>query len=236
MTDSPMRREIAKRILEGETAVWILLESGDAAADGAAAATLARELPPLEKSLKLPEHADGDPPLLSDLPLRVSFSTLKLRRDDPAERFLVDMLLQSEPDLVTPAKPTVFPVFGRGRALWALVGAGINKDQIEKTGAFLVGACSCIVKEENPGVDLLVTMDWEGALAVEHPLPAVIAVTAEPPAAPMLTPARAAPARPADVPPPRHPRREWLWAGVGGAFILVLVTGIRLLRRSRGGS
>src|SRR5215831_17078022 len=36
LLDSPVRREVVKRILAGETAVWILLESGDRTRDGAA--------------------------------------------------------------------------------------------------------------------------------------------------------------------------------------------------------
>ncbi len=38
--------------------------------------------------------------LLSDLPLRVAFSVLRVARDDPAERILIDLLLHSEDDLI----------------------------------------------------------------------------------------------------------------------------------------
>src|SRR5436189_5912356 len=115
LTDSPARREIAKRLLGGDSAVWLLLDSGDAAADDAAAKTLQTELPRLEQSLKLPPHAADDPPLLSEAPVRVAFSVLRLSRSAPAEAALVRMLLNSETGL---EGPIVFPVFGRGRALW----------------------------------------------------------------------------------------------------------------------
>jgi hypothetical protein len=57
-----------------------------------------------------------------------------------------------------------FPVFGRGRVLWALVGAGIAKENIAEAGEFLTGPCSCQVKSLNPGCDLLLAADWESAL------------------------------------------------------------------------
>jgi len=53
-----------------------------------------------------------------------------------------------------------FPVFGRGRALYALVGDGINKETIGEACVFLATACTCMVKEQNPGTDLILAADW----------------------------------------------------------------------------
>ena len=72
------------------------------------------------------------------------------------------MLLGSEEDLAESKEPIAFPIYGRGCVLYALVGKGINAETIDEACAFLVGPCSCIVKEENPGVDLLVSADWDG--------------------------------------------------------------------------
>ncbi|MHC4505258.1 MAG: hypothetical protein ACYTFI_18295, partial [Planctomycetota bacterium] len=112
-----------------------------------------------------------------DVPkLKLAFSTLNLSRKDPREQLLVKMLTGTEKDLKDfAAEPMAFPVFGRGRALWALVGKGINEDNIAETCIFLVGPCSCQVKARNPGVDLLLTVDWESGevepLVAEVPLP-----------------------------------------------------------------
>jgi hypothetical protein len=85
------------------------------------------------------------------------------------------MLLRSEPDLAERSDPMVFPVFGRGRALLPLVGAGITARNIHDSAAFLVGACSCEVKELNPGFDLLLAANWEGLLTQDGaPLPAAV--------------------------------------------------------------
>jgi hypothetical protein len=81
--------------------------------------------------------------------------------------------------------PMIFPVFGRGRALLPLIGAGITPENIEDSGSFLVGACSCEVKELNPGFDLLLAADWNGLLFENGPPPEVaaarpVAATGEP--------------------------------------------------------
>ena len=44
---------------------------------------------------------------------------------------LLQMLLNTEDDLKTMKEPMAIPVFGRGRALYALVGKGINEETIE---------------------------------------------------------------------------------------------------------
>ncbi len=61
LMDSPMRQELARRLLGGDSIVWLLLESGDKAQDDKAAALLLGELPPLQTSLQLPPPDDDAP-------------------------------------------------------------------------------------------------------------------------------------------------------------------------------
>jgi hypothetical protein len=75
------------------------------------------------------------------------------------------MLIHSESDLAERTEPMVFPVYGRGRALWGLIGPGITASNIRDSASFLVGACSCEVKEQNPGFDLLLAADWDELLS-----------------------------------------------------------------------
>jgi hypothetical protein len=184
--DSPVRKEIARRILEGKVTVWILLESGDKQQDDEAAHLLETQLKKMSETLRISAPEIGvDQFTESDL--SVSFSMLRLSRSDPDEKILVQMLLKSEWDLKTFSKPIAFPVFGRGRALYALVGDGITESNIEMACTFLVGWCSCQVKAQNPGVDLLMSVDWdnmigeelysETALLMESSEPAAIEVT-----------------------------------------------------------
>jgi hypothetical protein len=164
--DSPVRKKIARRILGGEVAVWGLLESGSKQQDDEAAHLLETQLKKMSETLRISVPEIGVDQF-TDADLSVSFSILRLSRSDPDEKILVQMLLKSEWDLKTFSKPIAFPVFGRGRALYALVGDGITKSNIEMACAFLVGWCSCQVKAQNPGVDLLMSVDWDNMIGDE---------------------------------------------------------------------
>jgi hypothetical protein len=116
----------------------------------------------------LPElSASPEDQLLAAVPLRVAFSLLRVPRDG-SEPSLVEMLLHSESDLADRADPMVFPVFGRGRALLPLVGAGITAENVRDSATFLVGPCSCQVKELNPGFDLLLKDEWDKLISQEE--------------------------------------------------------------------
>jgi hypothetical protein len=219
LSDSPARREITRRLLEGESAVWLLLESGDRAQDDAAAKTLEVELRRLERSLKLPPHAADDPPLLSEVAVRLAFSLFRLARTDAAEAPLVTMLLNSDTDL---HGPVVFPIFGRGRALWAMAGKGLNADMIGEAGSFLIGACSCEAKELNPGVDLLFAADWEAGLAAPP--------SREPVPMPVLKPRHDETATPPAAP---EGSKAFLWGALLVAGLAVAITGRRVLYASK---
>lgn len=164
---SPVRAELIRRLADGQTAVWLLVESGQSEADDAVAARLEGELKKLEETLKLPELTDAPEDKLSTSgPLRVAFSLLRVPRGDNAEQALVAMLLGSEPDLAERSEAMLFPVFGRGRALLPLVGPGITAENIHSSAGFLVGPCSCQVKDLNPGFDLLLAAEWETLLSI----------------------------------------------------------------------
>jgi len=219
LADSPARREVAKRLLEGDSAVWLMLDSGDAAKDDAAATTLDAELKKLVQGLKLPPHAADDPPLLSDVPVRIAFSVLRLKRSDPAETALITMLQNSEAGL---EGPIVYPIFGRGRALWAMAGKGLTPDNIAEAAMFLIGACSCEAKDLNPGLDLLFTADWENGLrAAPPPVPVPT---------PLLKP-RPAEADPAAASATPAGSSLFLWGALLVAGLAVAVTGRRLLSK-----
>lgn len=165
VVDSPARTQIGKKLINGESVVWVLLECGRKEDDDSAFDTLTAELKKLETKIKLPEIDEEDLKDLSVAPnaLKVAFSAIRISRDDPQERALAEMLLRIEPDLLEEpqvSQPMAFPVFGRGRALYALVGKGIAPDVIEEACVFLTGGCQCTVKAQNPGVDLIMNVDW----------------------------------------------------------------------------
>ena len=189
LIQSPKRQEIAKRLIAGQTAVWIFVESGNAGKDKAKMQLINQELAAATKQLK-----EMAPMLAEELQVpQVSyeFSILPVSRSDPNEKMFLEMLLKSEPDLNEySAEPIVFPTFGRGRALFALVGEGINTDNLREAIAFITGPCGCEIKMMNPGVDLLMNENWDAAAMqfykefyeiAEEPLPELTGVFPEEP-------------------------------------------------------
>lgn len=165
---SPARESIAGRLVEDVTAVWVFLESGDRSKDRAALDILNNHLSRLEKTLVLPDLElwwnDSGKGSDDKMPL-VKFEVVSISRDDPREAHLVNMLINTEDDLKRfESEPIVFPVYGRGIALWAIVGNGINEWNISEAAEFLTGPCSCQAKLLNPGVDLLIAMDWDNVV------------------------------------------------------------------------
>lgn len=158
--DSPLRQKLVHHLKKGVTAAFLVLESGDAAADTQAVAMLAKELARLEKAITLPEQSAEGPQLKTALPLKVSFAIERLRRDDVAEHGFLQTIFSTEDGLAKAKGPIVLPIFGRGRLLCSLYGKDLEPDQIATVVRFLCGECSCQVKELNPGVDLLIAADW----------------------------------------------------------------------------
>lgn len=234
LADSPARTELARRLAEGESAVWLLLESGDRIVDDAAEKLLQERLDYLSSVMTLPKLDESDIANgLVSVPeedLRLEFSILRVPRTDPRETLLVSMLLRSEEGLEEiEGEPMVFPVFGRGRALYALVGAGIRSETIESAAAFLIGKCSCQVKEQNPGVDLLMTADWDAAAKASPLLDRNLPTLAELiPAQPEAVTTRAAAP---DAAPAAGDRRLWLFTAAALALLLLAGATLRQKRR-----
>jgi hypothetical protein len=161
LLESPVRQDIGERMLRGDAVVWLLLESGDQRRDEQAAQMLEGELRKLEQSLVLPEPSPLDPPSNTNLPLKIAFSTVRLARSNPAERMLVNLLLNWNTNLVAEKEVMLFPIFGRGRVVPPAIGEQIQPEAIREMAEFLTGPCSCEVKEMNPGYDLLLSANWK---------------------------------------------------------------------------
>lgn len=161
--DSPVRRELSRRLLAGDSVVWLMLKSDDASKNKATRDLLSTELERLGKTLKLPDGI-GLPgsELYSEVPLFLKFTILELDPKDPAEQLLVRLMSGFEKD--AKSEPMLAPVFGRGRALEVISGKQLNAGLIEDLTMFLCGACSCQVKERNPGFDLLLATNWNSEL------------------------------------------------------------------------
>ena len=185
VADSPMRRAVVKKILEGESVVWLLVESGDQAKDDEAAALLAVELARLSKELVLPQLDATDTKFHdpdAGPKLRMSFTMLRMSRIDAKEKMFLRLLENWDGKDLDRSQPLAFAIFGRGRVLPPLSGKYLNAKFLREANEFLVGRCSCQMKEENPGWDLLMPVDWEsvmrGQVSLTDAMPALTSAQA----------------------------------------------------------
>ncbi|MCA9062923.1 MAG: hypothetical protein KDA96_07685 [Planctomycetaceae bacterium] len=165
LTDSPVRQEIVRRLLAGDAVVWLMLRSSHEDRNKAMKELLRKQFVELESTLELPDGI-GLPgsELLSDVPLLLRFHIVELDADDPRERFLVHLLTGFYPEALKEDQPLVAPIFGRGRMLEVIPATRLDSDLVRDLTRFLCGACSCQVKEQNPGFDLLIRTNWHREL------------------------------------------------------------------------
>ncbi len=235
LTESPVRKDLVRRILAGDSAVWVLVTSAKSEANAAIAARLDKRLRYLEQIAQIPPIDPNDPSskLGPGPALGVKFSVLRINADNAAEKQFLAMLAGAKADEMGNHGTWLAAVFGRGRVLGAWGARDFGDEQIDEVSLFLLGACSCQVKRENPGWDLLLDADWDTELqamgvpaidtsavapappAPEPPAPALETVTI----APVATPA---PVAAADAPKRRDSR------GLAGAAGALLALGVGL--------
>jgi len=163
--ESPLRDELRRRLLAGHSVVWLLVRSADEQRNADVRSQVESNFDALSRTIQLPEGV-GLPgsELYADVPLVVKFSLLELDPQDPREKFLLALLTVVRQREYAEGEPLLVPVFGRGRALEVIPASDLSSHLMHDLTFFLSGACSCQVKERNPGFDLLMHADWDGAL------------------------------------------------------------------------
>lgn len=178
--DSPARRELAKRLLTGHSVIWVVVRAQTKTPpvpaiqdlNSKAETILKTSFAWLSTNLELPEGI-GLPgsELHSEIPLLLKFSTLEIKREDLKESFLINLFSELQPEATQRGEDLIIPVFGRGRALEVIPSSVLTDPLIKDLAVFLSGACSCQVKEQNPGFDLLMSVDWNTKLFGEGNAP-----------------------------------------------------------------
>ncbi len=190
IVDSPLRRKIVEELLAGTSTVWLLIESGDEELDQRTHEQLRAFLKQASEETKLPDGVipldqveslrsgpdegpiDLEDVLRSSVPLKIHFSTIPVSRSDPDEEIFLSMLLNNSPRMRSiRGEPIAIPIFGRGRMLEGMIGEAITLEHVRGAASYLCAACSCQVKDENPGLDALFAVKWDdymlGSLIIE---------------------------------------------------------------------
>jgi hypothetical protein len=167
LMESPAGREIARRILKNDSSVFIQIDGADDGENKKSEKIVKSALKKMEDEIKLSNSEFPTETVPEEDAPKVKFSFMRISREDSGNRAFVDILLNSERGLNKIKGPIVFPVYGRARALFAFSGEGITLNNMLDAGTFLTGECSCEIKGENPGIDLLVPINWDDFIHYE---------------------------------------------------------------------
>ena len=167
--DSPLRRRLSAELIGGTTAVFLFIGNKDVEKSQAELTRIRATLMRLQSEVQLPEEdpiydaADPSSQLGTEVPLQLLFGLNELQADAPGEAMFRRQLLALDPQYDASKGPLLVAVYGRGRA-FSLYEDGLGDDVLTELAWFLCGACSCQVKALNPGIDLLLSIDWDEAL------------------------------------------------------------------------
>lgn len=148
ITDSPLREKIAGELMKGKLCVMLYLTTGDPVKDESG-------LQVLKKSI-------------AASPFGNIISIVELNRNSAEENHFVSMLINVEEDLKGIREPMLFGIFGRFRVLEPLLAKGISGENIKLMIDFFTADCSCIIKDNLPGLSILYDGSWE------NPRPALV--------------------------------------------------------------
>ncbi len=169
---SPARREVVQRLLKGDAVVWLMLRGTDNEAAEQAKLKLDETLKKIEAETLLPPGV-GKPgsELQSKIPLRVKFSVVDVPADAKGEQALFSLLRGRFKTSPSASETIVAPIFGRGRVLEVFQSKEVDEESISDLTQYLCGACSCQVKQQNPGFDLPFALNWEEKLFDDGQVP-----------------------------------------------------------------
>ncbi len=141
LTTSPLREKIAVELMDGKLCVLLYLRSGNEMKD--------------EKVLEVLTKTIATSPFRDIIPV------FELNRNSKEEDHFITMLLNVEDDLKAIREPMLFGIFGRFKALEPLVSGGITEENIRLMIDYLKAECSCLIKDDLPGTDILFAGNWK---------------------------------------------------------------------------
>ena len=145
---SPLRQKIASELMAGKLCVMLYLKTGDPQKD--------------EPGLQIVRKT------VAASPFGETITIIDLSRTSTEEQHFVSMLLNVESDLKDIQQPMLYGIFAKFKALEPLVAKGISEGNINLMVDFLTADCSCLIKDDLPGTDILYAGSWE------NPAPSLI--------------------------------------------------------------
>ena len=141
LSSSPLREKIAAELMAGKLCVMLYLKTDNDEKD--------------EKGLNILRSA------IASSPFAKIITVVELSRNSRDEVHFASMLLNVEDDLKDIQEPMLFGIFGRFKALEPLLGKGISEENINLMIDYFTAECSCLIKDDLPGTDILFPDKWD---------------------------------------------------------------------------
>jgi hypothetical protein len=141
LTRSPLREKIYKELMDGRLCVMVYLATDNKPKD--------------DKGLQILKNT------INSSPFRDIIAVYELSRNSADEAHFATLLLNVEDDLKNINEPMLFGIFGRFKALEPLLAGGISVENINYMIDYLTAECSCLIKDDLPGTDILFSGNWE---------------------------------------------------------------------------
>jgi hypothetical protein len=141
LSSSPLREKVAAELMAGKLCVMLFLKTDNKEKD--------------ENGLKTLRSA------LASSPFGNIVTVVELSRNSRDEAHFASMLLNVEDDLKDIQQPMLFGIFGRFKALEPLLGKGISEENINLMIDYFTAECSCLIKDDLPGTDILFPDKWD---------------------------------------------------------------------------
>lgn len=148
LTSSPLRQKVASELMAGKLCVLVYLKTDNKEKD--------------DKGLEIIKKS-----ILAS-PFGEIIEVVEISRNSKEEAHFTSLLLNVEDDLKVIQEPMLFGVFGRFKALEPLLGNGITEENINLMIDYFTAECSCLIKDDLPGTDILFTDKWD------NPQPALL--------------------------------------------------------------
>jgi len=160
---SPIRKQVVDLLGTGTSVVWVYVKDANPVTEFFRFRRIKKMISDMEGKVSLPDISEAELPGWFDPEggpaLQIKFSTLSFSANDPQEQMFLKML---RPDNALPSEkqPVLFAISGRGRLFFSLTKDEITELNVLGHNAFLCGSCSCTIKADNPGRDLLISAAW----------------------------------------------------------------------------
>ena len=141
LSSSPLREEVAAELMAGKLCVMLYLKTDNKEKD--------------DRGLKILHSA------IASSPFNKIITVVELSRNSREEHHFASLLLNVEDDLKDISEPMLFGIFGRFKALEPLLGRGISEENIKLMIDYFKAECSCLIKDDLPGTDILSLDQWE---------------------------------------------------------------------------